>query len=478
MREGEEASMGWDGFFKVTRRGSSFRTEALSGTATFLTMAYIVFVNPGILSSAGVPFAGAVTATAVGAAAMSVLMGLVANRPLALASGMGINAVLAFSVIGFQQANVPWQVGMSVIFVEGLLILILVLTGLREAVMDSIPLNLKRAIGVGIGLFITLIGLNEGGIIRPAPVTLVALGDFSRPYVWVALTGFFATAGFMALKVRGDILWGIAAATAAAFLLGVTSVPASLLGAPDFGTFFAPFQTVNGSLALTQALAPGLLFAIFAIMLTDFFDTMGTVVAVGTQAGFVEKDGSVRDIKKILVVDSVAAVTGGLFGASSITTYVESAAGVAEGGRTGLSAVVTGLLFALCALFAPVIQMVGGGCRVPNAEQYGLLVAAGFQAPGAGDYFVYPITAGALIIVGSLMMNIVRDIDWDRFDEALPAFLTMIGIPLTYNISYGIGFGFITYTIIKAARGRFSEVHPLMYLVSLAFLATFVLTPG
>lgn len=470
-----------DKYFKFSERGTDLRTELLSGAATFLTMAYIIFVNPGILSAAGVPFAGAVTATAVGAAVMSVLMGLVANRPLALASGMGINAVLTFSVIGFQQANVPWQVGMSVIFIEGVLILGLVVTGFREAVMDAIPLNLKRAIGVGIGLFITVIGLNEGGIIRPAPITMVSLGDFSQPYVWVTLTGFFATAVFMASRVKGDILWGIMIAAAAALALGVTAVPNTAFAAPDFSTFMAPFQAVNGKLALFHALSPALAFVIFAIMLTDFFDTMGTVVAVGEQAGFVNKDGSVKDIKKILMVDSGAAVAGGLFGASSITTYIESAAGVAEGGRTGLSAVVTGLLFALCAFFSPLIQMIGGGYRLPNASHYSLFVAGGFAPPadvippGCGDYFVYPITAGALIIVGSLLMKTVREIEWDRFDEALPAFLTMIGIPLTYNISYGIGFGFISYVAIKLARRRFSEIHPLLYIVSGAFLLSFIL---
>ncbi|HAH31812.1 MAG TPA: NCS2 family permease [Elusimicrobia bacterium] len=468
-------------YFKFSERGTDLKTETLSGAATFLTMAYIIFVNPGILSAAGVPFAGAVTATVAGAAVMSVLMGVIANRPLALASGMGINAVLTFSVIGFQQANIPWQVGMSVIFIEGLIIFLLVITGFREAVMDSIPRNLKRAIGVGIGLFITVIGLNEGGIIRPAPITIVALGDFSQKYVWVTLIGFFSTAFFMASKVKGDILWGIVAAAAAALLLGVTSAPQSVFAAPHFDTFLAPFQTVNGHLAVVQALAPGLLFAIFAIMLTDFFDTMGTVVAVGEQAGFVNQDGSVRDIKKILAVDSAAAAVGGLFGASSITTYIESAAGVAEGGRTGFSAVVTGLLFGLCAFFSPLIQMIGGGYRLPNAAHYRLFVSGGFTPPadvlppGCGDYFVYPITAGALIIVGSLMMKTVREIDWDSFEEALPAFLTMISIPLTYNISYGIGFGFISYTAIKVAKRKFRQVHPLMYVASLAFLISFIL---
>ncbi|PIU18125.1 MAG: NCS2 family permease [Elusimicrobia bacterium CG08_land_8_20_14_0_20_59_10] len=469
-------------YFKFAERGADLKTELLSGLATFLTMAYIVFVNPGILSAAGVPFAGAVTATAIGAAFMCVIMGLVSNRPLALASGMGINAVLAFSVIGFQQANVPWQVGMSVIFAEGLLILVLVLTGFREAVMDAIPLNLKRAIGVGIGLFITLIGLNEGGIIRPAPITMVALGDFSRNYVWVTLIGFFATAFLMAAKVKGDILWGIAAAGAAALFFGVASLPQTFFARPDFSTFFAPFQTVDGSMALSRIFVPSLGFAVFALMLTDFFDTMGTVVAVGEQAGFVNRDGSVRDIKKILLVDSAAAATGGLFGSSSITTYIESAAGVAEGGRTGLTAVVTGLLFALCAFFSPLIQMVGGGYRMSNAEHYVLLSRSGFQVPpdlmppGTGDYFVYPITAGALIIVGALMMKTVREIEWEKFDEALPAFLTMTGIPLTYNISHGIGFGFIAYVAVKAARRKWDGIHPLMWLVSAAFLFSFVMS--
>ena len=468
-------------YFKFSERNTDFKTEILSGATTFLTMAYIVFVNPAILSAAGVPFAGAVTATALGAALMSVLMGLIANRPVALASGMGINAVLAFSVIGFHQANVPWQVGMSVIFIEGVLIFMLVVTGFREAVMNSIPLDLKRAIGVGIGLFITVMGLNGGGIIRPAPITLVSLGDLSQKYVWVTLIGFFPTAAFMALKVKGGILWGIVTAAVAALLLNVTAIPQSALAAPHFGTFLAPFHMVNGQLALVQALAPGLLFAIFAIMLTDFFDTMGSVVAVGEQAGFVNRDGTVLDIKKILLVDSAAAAVGGLLGASSITTYVESAAGVAAGGRTGLSAVMTGLLFGLCAFFAPLIQMIGGGYRLPNSSHYSLFINSGFTTPpdvippGTGDYFVYPITAGALVIVGSLMMKNVRDIDWDNFEEAFPAFITMIGIPLTYNISHGIGFGFISYVAIKLAQRKFSQVHPLMYIVSLAFLVFFIL---
>jgi len=461
-------------FFKFGERGTTLKTEIIAGIATFMTMAYIIFVNPGILSAAGVPFAGAATATALGAALMCICMGVFTNRPFALASGMGLNAVVTFSVIGFQQANVPWQVGMAVIFVEGLVILLLVLTGLREAVMNAIPIDLKRAIGVGIGLFITTIGLNEGGFIKPAPITLVGLGDFTQPYVWVAVIGLLAILVFMALKIKGDILWGILVATVAALLLGVTKLPTAVLGTPDFSTFFAPFQQVDGKLALLSVFTPGLLLMVFAIMLTDFFDTMGTVLSVGEQAGFVDKDGKVPGIKSILTVDSIAASIGGLFGASSITTYIESAAGVAEGGRTGLTAIVTGAFFALAAFFAPLVAMVGGGYIIPNDTQYAGFIGSGFVAP-AGDYYVYPITAGALIVVGFLMMRTVREIPWTNLEEAFPAFLTIVGIPLTYNISYGIGFGFISYVLIKVFHRKIKDVHPLMWIVSVAFAITFVL---
>jgi len=447
-------------FFKFKERGTDLKTEIIAGLTTFMTMAYIIFVNPGILSAAGVPFDGAATATALGAALMCIAMGLISNRPLALASGMGLNAVVTFSVIGFQQANVPWQVGMSVIFVEGLIILALVLTGFREAVMNAIPMSLKRAIGVGIGLFITTIGLNESGIIGPDSITLVKLGDFSEPYVWVSLIGLFAILIFMAFKVRGDILLGMAVATVVALILGVVELPSAVIGTLDFSTFMAPFQQVEGGMALAQIFTPTLLVAVFAIMLTDFFDTMGTVVAIGEQASFLEADGSVPGAKKILAVDSVAAVTGGLFGASSITTYIESAAGVAEGGRTGLTSVVTGIFFALAAFFAPVIAMVGGGIM--------------FEDRGT----VYPITAGALIIVGFFMMKGVKEISWDTVADAFPAFITIVGIPLTYNISYGIGFGFISYTLIKLFTGKAKEIHPLMYFVSAAFVVAFLDAAG
>ncbi len=467
-------------FFKFKERGTNLQTEILAGFTTFLTMAYIIFVNPGILSAAGVPFAGAATATALGAGLMCLAMGFISNRPLALASGMGLNAVVTFSVIGFQQANVPWQVGMSVIFVEGLIIFGLVLTGLREAIMNAIPLDLKRAIGVGIGLFITLLGLIEGGIITPNAATVVSLGDFTKPYVWVTLIGLFSILAFMALKVKGDILWGILVATVAALLFNVTKLPTGIVANPDFSTFMAPFQQVEGGLAVLQIFTPALLFAVFAIMLTDFFDTMGTVLSVGEQAGFADAEGKVPGVRNILLVDSAAAGVGGLFGASSITTYIESAAGVAEGGRTGLTAIVTGVLFAVAAFFSPVVQMIGGGYPVPNAERFGSFAGSGFTVPAdvpVPSFTAFPITAGALIIVGFLMMRSVAEIPWDNLEEAFPAYLTIVGIPLTYNISWGIGLGFISYVLIKVFHRKVADIHPLMWVASIAFLAAFLQGP-
>jgi AGZA family xanthine/uracil permease-like MFS transporter len=309
----------------------------------------------------------------------------------------------------------------------------------------------------------------------------------------------------MALKVKGDILWGILVAAVAALVLGVTELPSAIVGSPDFSTFMAPFQVPQGTdkLAILQIFTPGLLLLVFAVMLTDFFDTMGTVVAVGEQAGFVDDEGNVPGVRGILAVDSAAASVGGLFGASSITTYIESAAGVAEGGRTGLTAIVTGVLFAVAAFFAPLIKMIGGGFAVSVTDQYssvfGTLLFGNAYAPGSAItpdqaagvidglasnfasgipnavHTAFPITAGALIIVGFLMMQTVREIPWTSLEEAFPAFLTIVGIPLTYNISYGIGMGFISYVMIKLFHGKAKQVHWLMYVVSLAFVVAFVL---
>lgn len=455
--------------FHLSERGTDVRTEVAAGLATFMTMAYIIFVNPAILSAAGIPFGGAVTATCLAAAAATLLMALTTNYPFALASGMGLNAFLVFGVI--TGMALPWQVGMAVIFVEGVIILLLVLTGLREAVMHAIPLSLKQAIGVGIGIFIAFIGLNQGGIIRPAPVTVVALGDFTQPYVIVSLSGLFFIAALRAWKVRGDLLWGILLTTLLALALGVTTWPERIVQPWDTSTIGALFGSDANGPFLLQALHIGLWTTIFAIMMSDFFDTMGSVIALGLQAGLVRR-GRLPRIREVLVADSLAASIGGLFGASSVTTYIESAAGIVEGGRTGLTCVVVSLLFFVSAFFAPLAGMIGGGYPIPDTRQYALF--SGFTPPG-GSAYVYPVTAGALIMVGFLMMRIVREIPFDDFEESFPAFLTIIGIPLTYSISHGIGLGFVSYTLIKAARGKFRAVHPLLYVVSAAFAASFVI---
>ncbi|MCL4554430.1 MAG: NCS2 family permease [Actinobacteria bacterium] len=440
-----------EAFFRFKERNTDLRTELIAGVVTFMTMAYIIFVNPGILSSmfgdaAAEWIPALATATTVGAALMCLAMGLLTNRPLALASGMGLNAMVAFSVV--LGAGVPWQVGMAVVFVQGLIILLLVLTGFREAVMNAIPLNLKRAIGGGIGIFITFIGLKNGGIVVSKEATLVSLGDFTQEAVWVTLVGLVAIFAFMALRIKGDILWGILVAAAASLALGVTQLPTQIVAAPDFSTFGAPFMEVDGQMALLHVFTPAVMVFVFSMMLTDFFDTMGTVVAVGEQAGFVDEKGQVPEIRNILAVDSTAAVVGGAVGASSITTYIESASGVAEGGRTGLTAIVVGLLFAVATFFTPVIAMIGG----------------------AGS-----VTAGALIIVGFLMMKTIADISWSDFEEAFPAFMTIVGIPLTFNIAWGIGLGFISFIIIKVLHRKAVEVHPLMYLAGVAFAVALAL---
>lgn len=447
-------------FFKIKERGSSLSTEIIGGLTTFLTMSYIIFVNPGILEAAGIPFPAALTATCLGAAIMTILMGLIANRPIALASGMGLNAIVAFVLCGAM--GLDWRVAMSIVFLEGIVILLLVVLGLREAIMRAIPVDLRRAIGAGIGLFIAFIGLKGAGIIVSNADTLLAFGDITSKAAIVGFIAIFATAILKAYKVKGDLLWGILIATIVSLLWG--PVGNLFMGRPlglaevfalkfdfglDFGTFFAPFQQVpGGGMAITKIFTPVLLVFMFSILMSDFFDTMGTVVAVGEEAGFVDKEGNVEDVKPIFIVDSIAAAFGGLIGASSITSYIESGAGVADGARTGLSNIVIGVLFLLAAFLSPVIGLV----------------------PAAA-------TSGALVIVGFLMMNAAAEISWDEFEVAFPAFLILVMIPLTYSITNGIGAGFITYVIIKVCRGKFSDIHPLMWVAAIAFLVAFLQTP-
>lgn len=434
-------------FFKTGERGSSAGQELRAGLTTFLAMAYIIAVNPSLLGAAGVPMSAAVTSTCVGAGIMTIFMGLFSNRPLACASGMGINAVVAYTLAALNGAD--WQVSMAVIFVEGCAILVLVLCGLREAIMDAIPVSLRHAISVGLGIFIAMIGLADGGIIVANESTMVAFGDVTSPKFIVGLISIAATVILYAMEVKGSILIGIIIAVLCGIPLGVTQMPSGIVSVLDFSSFGAPFMADStGTIAVVRVLTtPILLVFAFSLMMSDFFDTMGTAMAVAKQGEFLNEDGTVENIREILIADSAAAAVGGLVGASSITTFVESASGAADGGRTGLTSVFTGILFIIAAFFAPVISIVSSAA-----------------------------TCGALVIVGFLMMTDVVDIDWTNLLDGFPAFMVIAGIPLTYSISNGIGMGFIAYVIVALVTGRAKMIKPLMWVSAAAFVVYFLLS--
>lgn len=415
-----------DELFHVSERKSTIGTELRAGLTTFLAMAYIIAVNPAVLSGAGIDARALACATCLGAGIMTICMGIFANRPLACASGLGINAMIAG--ITTTMCGGDWHVAMSVIFLEGIVILLLVLCGLREAIMDAIPVVLRHAISVGLGLFIAMIGLCDAGIITAGAGTLVGLGDVTSR------------------NVPGSLLIGIIVAVIAGIPLGVTHAPEGLIAPLDFSTFGAPFSsTADGNMAIVKVLTdPMLLVVAFSLLMSDFFDTMGTAMAVAKQGEFLTEDGNVEDIRPILVVDSVAAAAGGFMGVSSITTFVESTSGAADGGRTGLTSVTTGVLFILAAFFSPIVSIVSSAA-----------------------------TCGALVYVGYLMMSEASGIDWSDVSQGFPAFMIVAGVPFTYSISAGIGLGFIAYVVVALFKGEASKIKPLMWVAAFAFLVYF-----
>ena len=436
-------------FFNLASRGSTPAAEVRGAVATFLTMAYILFANPAILSAAGVPTGPAVAATAAAAAICSILMGLVANFPIALAPGMGLNAFIAYQVAPVAGS---WQVAMGLVVLDGLLALALVAVGLREAVMNAIPRDLRRAIGVGIGLFIAFIGLVNARLVIVPPGTVSALGanplavmppvthgSLRATEATVALVGLLIIASLLARRITGAIVIGILASTALALALGVAAIPTGeLVSLPSF-------ETVGEADVLGALTSAALLPLLLSFLLVDFFDTIGTVTAIADETGLHDDQGRIPAIRRILGVDSLGAAVGGFFGASSVTSYIESAAGIAEGARTGLHSVVVGLLFAIAIFFTPVLSI------VPLAA-----------------------TAPALIAVGFLMCQQIARIDLRELDTAIPAFVLLATIPFTYSISHGIGYGFITFVAIKLLSGKWRDVHPLMYATAAAFAAFFV----
>ena len=437
--------------FAISERGSTVRTEVLGGVVTFLTMAYIVFVNPAILSQAGMPFAAVAVATALAAALFTLLMGLLTNLPFALASGLGLNAIVAFDLILGHE--LPWPVAMACVVIEGLIALVLVIAGLREAIMRAVPHEIKLSIGVGIGLFIALVGFRDAGITVNDPATGIGLGDLTGGAPLVALAGLLVMIVLTARGVRGAILLGILASTALGLIFGVLEPPDKVAQWPsssDFSTIGDALDPDNLVDALTWALVP----VIFVLFVSDFFDTIGTAVAVSSAGGLLDEDGQPPRLKRLLLVDSAAAAGGGAMGVSSVTTYVESGAGVAEGARTGLASVVTAICFALTIFFVPLIAVVA-------------------QTVIVGEAQLHPAIAPALIMIGYLMIRLVADIDWSRPEAGIPAFLVIAGVPLTFSISAGIGLGVLGYVAAMTAIGRAREVHPLMWALVPLFLAFF-----
>jgi adenine/guanine/hypoxanthine permease len=438
-------------YFKFAERGTNLAIEVRAGVTTFMVMAYIIFLNPTILGQGlKLPFADVAAGTALVAGIMTIAMGVVANYPFAIAAGLGLNAIVAFTL---PAKGLTADGAMGVIVLEGIAITILVVLGLREAIMAAVPLALKRSIGVGIGLFILFIGFVNGGlIVAPKGGPLVGFAFPTTAPQLVFIIGLLITFGLWAMRIRAALIISIVVTTVIAIVVNAAgggtlfpptdgaAIPANLNLVPSFGTLFHPdlFQAFSTLGALAAVLT------IFAIMLSDFFDTMGTVTGIAAEAGLSRPDGSVPGIGRILIVDSLAAVAGGVAGVSSNTTYIESAAGVAEGGRTGFTSVVTGVLFLVAIVLAPIAGII-------PAEA----------------------TAPALVLVGYLMFTLVKDIPVGDLEDGLPALLTMILMPLTYDITVGIGAGFISWVFLKVIRGKLTEIHPLMWAIAIAFVIYF-----
>jgi adenine/guanine/hypoxanthine permease len=425
-----------ESYFQFSHLGTNWRTEILAGVTTFLTMAYIVLVNPSILAAAGLPLPAVTAATCLSAAFGSILMGIVARYPVALAPGMGLNAYFTYTVC--LKMHVPWQTALGAVFLSGAIFLALTAAGIRQMILRSIPHELYAAVASGIGLFIAFIGFRNAGLVIGDPATLVSLGNIRQPTAALALLGLILMVALEIRKVKGAILIGVLAITALAWAMGLVHwTPAS-----------GGFQSLTGTafkLDIRGALNKGLLEIIFVFFFVDLFDNLGTLVAVTKRAGLIAADHSIPRLNRILLADATATVFGSLTGTSTVTSYVESTAGVAAGGRSGVTAIVTGLLFLCAVVAAPFVGM------VPQAA-----------------------TAPALILVGSLMLATITEIRWTEPLVAVPAFLTLILIPLTYSIANGLGFGIIAWAVLHLAAGKFRRQDWLLYLLAILFLVRFI----
>lgn len=418
----------------------SVRTEIIAGITTFLTMAYILAVNPSIFSaleSQGMPTNAVFTATALAAIVGCLVMSIYAKKPFGLAPGMGLNAFFVYTVC--LAMGHPWQMALTAIFLEGILFILLTVTNVRKLIVDAIPVTMKRAIGAGIGLYIAFIGLKSAGIIVNSEATSVALGSFSEPAVILSIIGFLITSVLVILNVKGGMLLGIIATTLIGIPMGVTNFNGVMSTPPSIEPIFCKFEW-------SQILSWDMVAIVFTFLFIDMFDTIGTVVGVSVKSGMVDKDGNVDGINKVLMADAVATVAGAVFGTSTTTTYIESASGVSEGGRTGLTSFTIAACFAIALMFSPLFLAI----------------------PGAA-------TGPVLFIVGVMMASPVRDIDWSDYSEAIPAFVTMLLMPLAYSISDGIMLGMITYTLLNALAGKLKKVSVMMWILAVLFILRYVL---
>ncbi|UWZ86185.1 NCS2 family permease [Occallatibacter riparius] len=425
-----------EGYFEFQRLGTNWRTEIVAGLTTFLTMAYIVLVNPNILHETGMPLAAVTAATCLSAGFASILMGVFARYPLALAPGMGLNAYFTYTVC--LKMHIPWQIALGAVFFSGVLFLLLTAAGVRQMILRAIPPELYAAVAGGIGLFIAFIGFQHAGLIAADPNTMVTMGNIRNPSSVLALLGLLIMVVLEVKQVRGAILIGVLSVTALAWAFGLVHWTPLAGG-------FGPLRDTALHLDIRGALGEGLLEIIFVFFFVDLFDNLGTLVAVTKRAGLIEADNTVPRLNRILFTDAVSTVFGSLTGTSTVTSYVESTAGVAAGGRSGVTAIVTGVLF-LCAIAAvPIVGMV----------------------PAAA-------TAPALIIVGALMVGTVTEIRWHDPLVAVPAFLTLVLIPLTYSIANGLGFGVIAWAVLHLFTGKFRRQDWLLYILAALFLARFI----
>ncbi len=424
-------------FFQLKENNTTVKTEVIAGITTFLTMAYILAVNPGILSATGMPAESVFTATALASLIATLVMALVAKLPFALAPGMGLNAFFAFAVV--LGMGYSWQFALTAVFLEGIIFLILTFLNVREAIINLIPMNIKRAISVGIGLFIAFIGLQNAGIIVNNDATLVGLGSLASPAALLAVIGLIITGVMIAYKIKGALLWGILISTVLGIPMGVTNLEGFRLfsAPPSLAPIFFQFD-------FSMIFTLDMLIVLFTFLFVDMFDTVGTLIGVSTKAGILKADGSIPRAKQALLADAVGTTVGACLGTSTVTTYVESAAGVEEGGRTGLTALVTAIMFGLALFVSGLFLLV----------------------PGAA-------TAPALILVGVFMMSPVKEINFSDITESVPAFLTMVMMPLAYSIAEGIVWGLTSFVLLKVLSGKAKEVGIATYIVAAIFVLKF-----